>query len=144
MTDLKKKILWQCRRGLWELDQILLPFVENDFEHLNKEDQLLFQKLLQYEDIELFDIFVNKIDPIDNGFRDLTVLIIDKHMKTKMDFKPSLLADLGATNARFAITEDGLSYHNPKELKISEYNSMSDLCMGYLSSIKTTNIRRAL
>ena len=60
-----------------------------------------------------------------------------------MDFKPSLLADLGATNARFATTEDGLSYRNPKELKISEYNSMRELCMGYLSSIKTTNIRRA-
>ena len=86
MADLKKKILWQCRRGLWELDQILLPFVENDFEHLNKEDQLLFQKLLQYEDIELFDIFVNKIDPIDNEFRDLTVLIIDKHMKNQNGF----------------------------------------------------------
>ena len=86
MTDLKKKILWQCRRGLWELDQILLPFVENDFEHLIKEDQLLFQKLLQYEDIELFDIFVNKIEPIDNEFRDLTVLIIDKHMKNQNGF----------------------------------------------------------
>ena len=86
MTDLKKKILWQCRRGLWELDQILLPFVESDFEHLSKEDQLLFQKLLQYEDIELFDIFVNKIDPIDNEFRDLTVLIIDKHMKNQNGF----------------------------------------------------------
>ena len=86
MTDLKKKILWQCRRGLWELDQILLPFVENDLEHLNKEDQLLFQKLLQYEDIELFDIFVNKIEPIDNEFRDLTVLIIDKHMKNQNGF----------------------------------------------------------
>ncbi len=86
MTDLKKKILWQCRRGLWELDQILLPFVENDFEHLIEEDQLLFQKLLQYEDIELFDIFVNKIQPIDNEFRDLTVLIIDKHMKKQNGF----------------------------------------------------------
>ena len=86
MTDLKKKILWQCRRGLWELDQILLPFVENDFEHLIEEDQLLFQKLLQYEDIELFDIFVNKIQPIDNEFRDLTVLIIDKHMKNQNGF----------------------------------------------------------
>ena len=86
MTDLKKKILWQCRRGLWELDQILLPFVEKEFEHLNKEDQLLFQKLLQYEDIELFDIFVNKIDPIDNEFRDLTVLIVDKHMKNQNGF----------------------------------------------------------
>ncbi|MDC0072488.1 succinate dehydrogenase assembly factor 2 [Gammaproteobacteria bacterium] len=86
MTDLKKKILWQCRRGLWELDQILLPFVENDFEHLIKEDQLLFQKLLQYEDIELFDIFVNKTKPIDNELRDLTVLIIDKHIKNQNGF----------------------------------------------------------
>ena len=86
MTDLKKKILWQCRRGLWELDQILLPFVENDFEHLIEEDQLLFQKLLQYEDIELFDIFVNKTKPIDNELRDLTVLIIDKHIKNQNGF----------------------------------------------------------
>jgi len=59
-----------------------------------------------------------------------------------MDFKPSLLADLGATNARFAITEDGFSYQNAKELKISEYNSMSDLCIAYLSSINASNIRR--
>jgi antitoxin CptB len=86
LTDLKKKILWQCRRGLWELDQILLPFVENDFENLNKEDQLHFQKLLQYEDIELFDIFVNKIEPKENEIRDLTVLIIDKHMKKQNGF----------------------------------------------------------
>ena len=71
---------------MWELDQILLPFVENDFEHLIKEDQLLFQKLLQYEDIELFDIFVNKTKPIDNELRDLTVLIIDKHMKNQNGF----------------------------------------------------------
>ena len=86
MNELEKKILWQCRRGLWELDQILLPFVENDFEHLIKEDQLLFQKLLQYEDIELFDIFVNKTKPIDNELRDLTVLIIDKHIKNQNGF----------------------------------------------------------
>ena len=83
MTDLKKKILWQCRRGLWELDQILLPFVENDFENLNQEEQLLFQKLLKQEDIELFDIFVNKIVPKDNETKDLTDLIIDKHMENQ-------------------------------------------------------------
>jgi len=86
LTDLKKKILWQCRRGLWELDQILLPFVENDFENLKKEDQLLFQKLLQYEDIELFDIFVNKIEPKENKMKDLTLLIVDKHMKNQNGF----------------------------------------------------------
>jgi antitoxin CptB len=86
LTDLKKKILWQCRRGLWELDQILLPFVENDFENLNKEEQLLFQKLLQHEDIDLFDIFVNKIEPQGSEIKNLTDLIIDKHMKNKNGF----------------------------------------------------------
>ena len=86
MTDLKKKILWQCRRGLWELDQILLPFVENDFENLSKKEQLLFQKLLQHEDIDLFDIFVNKIEPEGSEIKNLTDLIIDKHMKNKNGF----------------------------------------------------------
>lgn len=81
MTDLKKKILWQCRRGLWELDIILLPFVEKEFTNLNKQDQLLFQQLLKYEDIELFDIFVNKIEPQENQFINLIQLILDKHMK---------------------------------------------------------------
>ena len=81
MTNLKKKILWQCRRGLWELDIILLPFVEKEFTNLKKQDQLLFQQLLKYEDIELFDIFVNKIEPQENQFIDLIQLILDKHMK---------------------------------------------------------------
>ena len=81
MTDLKKKILWQCRRGLWELDIILLPFVEKEFTNLNKQDQLLFQQLLKYEDIELFDIFVNKIEPQESKFINLIHLILDKHMK---------------------------------------------------------------
>ena len=81
MADLKKKILWQCRRGLWELDIILLPFVEKEFTNLNKQDQLLFQQLLKYEDIELFDIFVNKIEPQESQFINLIHLILDKHMK---------------------------------------------------------------
>ena len=83
MTDLKKKILWQCRRGLWELDIILLPFVEKEFTNLNKQDQLLFQQLLKYEDIELFDIFVNKIEPQESQFINLIHLILDKHMKNQ-------------------------------------------------------------
>jgi len=75
--------LWQCRRGLWELDIILLPFVEKEFTNLNKQDQLLFQQLLKYEDIELFDIFINKIEPQENQFINLIQLILDKHMKNR-------------------------------------------------------------
>ncbi len=60
MNELKKKILWECRRGLWELDAILIPFVEKNFDFLEEDEILDFQRLLAYEDIEIFDILVNK------------------------------------------------------------------------------------
>ena len=60
MDELEKKILWQCRRGLWELDAILMPFVEKNFSELDNKEVEEFRKLLAYEDIEIFDILVNK------------------------------------------------------------------------------------
>ena len=60
MNELEKKILWQCRRGLWELDAILVPFVEQRFNEHNEEEINKFRKFLSYEDIEMFDILVNK------------------------------------------------------------------------------------
>ena len=68
MNDLKKKILWQCRRGLWELDAIFIPFVENNFDYLEEDEITNFQRLLEYEDIEIFDILVNK-----KSFEDATL-----------------------------------------------------------------------
>ena len=73
MNELKKKILWQCRRGLWELDAILIPFVENNFDYLEEDEISNFQRLLEYEDIEIFDILVNK-----KSFEDATLQPIIK------------------------------------------------------------------
>ena len=60
MDELEKKILWQCRRGLWELDAILIPFFEKYFTKMGPKEIEDFRKLLAYEDIEIFDILVNK------------------------------------------------------------------------------------
>ena len=73
MNELKKKILWQCRRGLWELDAILIPFVEINFDDLEEDEISDFQRLLEYEDIEIFDILVNK-----KSFDDVTLQPIIK------------------------------------------------------------------
>ncbi len=81
MVDLKKKILWQCRRGLWELDAILIPFVERSFDDLNLDNKNLFIELLTYEDIEVFDLLVNKRDPKDKRMKPLVELILNSHMK---------------------------------------------------------------
>ena len=77
MTDLKKKILWQCRRGLWELDAILIPFVEENFDDLDSNNQKLFIELLSYEDVEVFDLLVIQKEPIDKSIKPLVDIIID-------------------------------------------------------------------
>ncbi len=81
MTDLKKKILWQCRRGLWELDAILIPFVEINYDGLDNEGKEMFKQLLSLEDIEIFDLLVNKKDPKDMKIKPLIDLILSSHMK---------------------------------------------------------------
>ena len=81
MVDLKKKILWQCRRGLWELDAILIPFVERNYDDLDSENKSLFTELLSYEDIEVFDLLVNKIKPKDKKMKLLVELILNSHME---------------------------------------------------------------
>ena len=82
MTDLKKKILWQCRRGLWELDAILIPFVEENFDDLDSNNQKLFIELLSYEDVEVFDLLVNQKEPLDKSIKPLLDIIIASHVKT--------------------------------------------------------------
>jgi len=82
LTDLKKKILWQCRRGLWELDAILIPFVEENFDDLDNINQKLFKELLSYEDVELFDLLVNQKEPVDTDIKPLVDVIIASHIKT--------------------------------------------------------------
>tara|TARA_B100000475_G_scaffold88985_1_gene64224 strand:+ start:2903 stop:3166 length:264 start_codon:yes stop_codon:yes gene_type:complete len=82
LTDLKKKILWQCRRGLWELDAILIPFVEQNFDDLDISNQNLFKELLSYEDVEVFDLLVNQKEPEDINIKPLVDIIIASHIKT--------------------------------------------------------------
>ena len=82
MADLKKKILWQCRRGLWELDAILVPFVETNFDDLNDVNQCLFKELVSLEDVEVFDLLVNKKEPEDSKMKPLVDIILSSHKKT--------------------------------------------------------------
>ena len=79
MNELKKKILWQCRRGLWELDAIFIPFVENNFDYLEEDEITNFQRLLEYEDIEIFDILVNKKSLEDVTLQPIIKKIINFH-----------------------------------------------------------------
>lgn len=55
LTEIElKKLGWHSRRGMLELDLILVPFCENHLANISAEDQLLYQQLLAEEDQDLF------------------------------------------------------------------------------------------
>ena len=50
----KARIKWACRRGMLELDVVMMPFFEEQFDHLNHQEQQDFVSLLECDDPDLF------------------------------------------------------------------------------------------
>jgi len=61
----KNRLFWGSRRGMLELDLILLPFIENVYPTLSPEDQVLYCKLLEEQDQDMFGWFLKHRDPED-------------------------------------------------------------------------------
>lgn len=72
-----KKMLWHSRRGMWELDILLLPFAENQLRSLAPEEQALYERLLEEEDQDLFACLVERASHPDPGIQALVGRIRD-------------------------------------------------------------------
>lgn len=60
----KSRLLWDCRRGMLELDTLFMPFVNEVYDSLSDTDKKTFQRLLDCEDPLLFTWFMgNKLCP---------------------------------------------------------------------------------
>ncbi len=66
MNELNR-LRWQCRRGMLELDTLLLAFLESGYDDLSQNDQGVFAELLSYPDQLLFEYLMGKIQPIDKA-----------------------------------------------------------------------------
>jgi antitoxin CptB len=55
-----KRVMWHCRRGMLELDVLLLPFCRDMFLTLSSEDQAKFVNLIACEDPDLFGWFMQQ------------------------------------------------------------------------------------
>ncbi len=58
MQEKMKHLRWQCRRGMLELDLLLLPFFDKCYLRLSRTDQALFEQLLSYQDPDLYQILI--------------------------------------------------------------------------------------
>lgn len=71
------KAKFKSRRGLNELDQILVPFVTKKFQQLDEIDKILFLELLEFEDVDLADLILYKKIKSSEKFKKIITKIIE-------------------------------------------------------------------
>ncbi len=75
--DEYKRIYWASRRGMLELDLVLMPFVEQRLRELDMVDQQRYRALLECEDTELFAWFLQRQIPQDAEHATIVEKILD-------------------------------------------------------------------
>lgn len=73
--DLQRRLRWQCRRGLLELDLLLLRFLDEHYAALDSADKDVFYDLLKQPDPVLFRWFQGQEMPPER-FRELVKKVI--------------------------------------------------------------------
>ena len=73
-----RRLRWQSRRGMLELDVLFVPFVEEAFADLAKEDQDRFVDLLACEDQDLFVWLMEREVPVDPDMQRIVRIILER------------------------------------------------------------------
>lgn len=56
-------VRWQCRRGMRELDELLLQYLDNDYDQADEPEKSAFQALLALSDPELIGYLLQQLEP---------------------------------------------------------------------------------
>ena len=72
------RLFWHSRRGMLELDVLLVPFLKEAYTDLPAEDQERFQNLLECEDPDLFAWFMRNGSPDNPEHAKIVKIILDR------------------------------------------------------------------
>lgn len=75
------QIEWHCRRGMLELDNLIMPFFKQHFDTLNPSEQATFTRLLACTDLQLFSWFFNEKPADDDALQQMVAFIRSKMEK---------------------------------------------------------------
>ncbi|BBB30967.1 succinate dehydrogenase assembly factor 2 [Neptunomonas japonica] len=73
-----RRLAWQSRRGMLELDVLFVPFVKDAFRGLSEEDKDHFVRLLACEDQDLFLWLMEREVPEDPDLHRIVRIILDR------------------------------------------------------------------
>ena len=73
-----KRLFWHSRRGMLELDVLLVPFLQEAYPTLEAADKQRYQKLLECEDQDMFGWFMQRSKPEDPDLRHIVDMILNR------------------------------------------------------------------
>jgi antitoxin CptB len=75
----KAKLLWQCRRGMLELDLILQRFTQNHLESLSDKQIEAFSALLACTDPQLYALLMEHEEAETHEIAEIVSFIVSQH-----------------------------------------------------------------
>jgi antitoxin CptB len=72
------RLYWHSRRGMLELDVLLVPFTKEVYATLNKVDRDLYVRLLECEDQDMFGWFMERAESEDPELQRMVRIILDR------------------------------------------------------------------
>jgi len=72
-----RRLAWQCRRGMRELDELLLGFLAQGYAGLDAGGRAAFDALLAYPDAVLLELLMGRMTPADKDAASIVRTIRD-------------------------------------------------------------------
>jgi antitoxin CptB len=69
------RLRWRCRRGMKELDLVLLRYLEQDYPQASPADRDAFARILELQDPDLFGYLVGRDIPVEASLRHVVARI---------------------------------------------------------------------
>ena len=76
-TELNR-LFWHSRRGMLELDVLLVPFTQEVYPSLSEADRELYRRLLTCEDQDMFGWFMERSESEDQELQRMVRIILDR------------------------------------------------------------------
>lgn len=73
-----KRLYWHSRRGMLELDLLLIPFLENVYPDLSSDDREYYRRLIECEDTDIYQWFMQRGRPDDPGLQKIVAMILER------------------------------------------------------------------
>ena len=72
----ESRLRWQCRRGMRELDELLLRYLESRYERADDDEKVAFQAVLALPDPELNGYLLQRQKPDSESIANVINLIL--------------------------------------------------------------------